>query len=208
GHRCGGDSGHSGGASPARAPRVPRPLRARRRGTRARGEWGAHRAHALFSLGERPEHARRRRSMTAPRGARGGKLSAELAREALGAGIGQVPSRLKPDATTTAICGYCSTGCALTIHLRDGLAVNLSPTEDYPVNLGAACPKGWEALAPLRAADRATTPLTRGPNGRLVPISWPEALETFVERIRGVQGRWGKESVAFLSTGQIHTEEM
>jgi len=139
---------------------------------------------------------------------RNGSLSLELARDAAGPNIGQVPRRLKPDATTTAICGYCSTGCALTIHLKGGVAVNLSPALDYPVNLGAACPKGWEALAPLAASDRARTPLVRAPGGRLVPATWSDALATFVRRVRGVQHRWGNESFAFLSTGQIPTEEM
>ena len=31
-----------------------------------------------------------------------------------GFGLGQVPARLKPDATTTVVCGFCSTGCGLT----------------------------------------------------------------------------------------------
>ena len=74
---------------------------------------------------------------------------------------GKVPARLKPDDTTTMVCGFCSTGCGLNVHLKDGQAINLSADTDYPVNLGMACPKGWEALTPLRAPDRATTPLLR-----------------------------------------------
>ena len=71
-------------------------------------------------------------------------------------GLGQVPARLKPDATTTI-------GLRL---LLDRLRAERSsqgrrrrsisaPTRDYPVNLGMACPKGWEALTPLAAPDRA-----------------------------------------------------
>ena len=37
------------------------------------------------------------------------------------------PARSQPDATTTMVCGFCSTGCGLEIHLRDGEAVNLTP---------------------------------------------------------------------------------
>ena len=70
-----------------------------------------------------------------------------------------MPARLAPDATTTMVCGFCSTGCGLNVHMRDGRAVNLSADTSYPVNLGMACPKGWEALTPLAAPDRATTPL-------------------------------------------------
>jgi assimilatory nitrate reductase catalytic subunit len=139
---------------------------------------------------------------------RDGVLTQELVRKPGGFGLGQVPERLKPEATARLICGFCSTGCALDVHLRDGVAVNLSPARDYPVNLGAACPKGWEALAPLAASDRATSPLLRSAAGRLEPVSWPAALSAFVEQMKGVQARHGKESVAFLGTGQIPTEEL
>ncbi|MEO1173024.1 MAG: hypothetical protein AAFX94_13385, partial [Myxococcota bacterium] len=40
-------------------------------------------------------------------------------------------------------------------------AVNLTPSATHPVNRGVACPKGWEALTPLAAPDRATVPLLR-----------------------------------------------
>jgi anaerobic selenocysteine-containing dehydrogenase len=139
---------------------------------------------------------------------RDGPLSRELARQPGGFGLGQVPVRLAPDTTTAMVCGYCSIGCSLDVHLRDGEAVNLSPTADYPVNLGTACPKGWEALAPLRAPDRVTTPLLRSRRGHLEPVTWPRAVAAFAEQFKVIQARHGKASVAFLSTGQIPTEEM
>lgn len=123
-------------------------------------------------------------------------------------GLGKVPARLKPDDTTTSVCGFCSTGCGLNIHLRDGHAINLTPATDYPVNLGMACPKGWEALTPLHSADRATTPLLRNAAGELEPVDWELALQTFTLRIKAIQDKHGPDSVAYISTGQIVTEEM
>src|SRR5260221_3749967 len=123
-------------------------------------------------------------------------------------GLGKVPARLQPDDTTTMICGFCSTGCGLNIHLKDGQAINLTATTDYPVNLGMACPKGWEALTPLRAPDRATTPYLRNASGELEPVDWETALQVFTLRFRAIQDQHGKDAVAFLSTGQICTEEM
>ncbi|HMP83113.1 MAG TPA: nitrate reductase [Verrucomicrobiota bacterium] len=123
-------------------------------------------------------------------------------------GLGHVPARLKPDATTRSVCGFCSTGCSLDIHLKDGAAVNLSPTKQYPVNLGMACPKGWEALTPLSAPDRGTTPLMRGDDGVLKPVDWQTAMSEFCSRMKAVQAKHGAHSIAFLSTGQICTEEM
>ena len=84
----------------------------------------------------------------------------------------------------------------------------LVATDDYPVNRGRACPKGWEALAPLAAPDRATTPLLRDDRGRLVPVDWGSALDAFASRFKRVQAEHGPDSVAYLSTGQIATEEM
>jgi assimilatory nitrate reductase catalytic subunit len=106
------------------------------------------------------------------------------------------------------VCGFCSTGCSLDVHLRRGEAVNVSPTADYPVNAGMACPKGWLALEPLRSADRATTPLLRDKSGRLVPVDWGQAIDAFVERTKAIQAKHGPESVAFLGTGQMPSEEL
>jgi assimilatory nitrate reductase catalytic subunit len=41
-----------------------------------------------------------------------------------------------------------------------------------------------------------------------VAVTWPVALRSFVDRVRAIQERHGPHSVAFLSTGQIVTEEM
>jgi anaerobic selenocysteine-containing dehydrogenase len=138
-----------------------------------------------------------------------GPLTEELVLHPGEFGLGKVPARLMPDDTTTVVCGYCSTGCGLKVHLKDGRAINLSAETNYPVNLGMACPKGWEALTPLAAPDRATTPLLRNETtGKLEPCDWERALILFCERFKEIKARHGAESVAFLSTGQIVTEEM
>jgi len=124
-------------------------------------------------------------------------------------GLGKVPARLKPDATTGLVCGFCSTGCGLNAHLRDGQAINLTASADYPVNLGMACPKGWEALTPLSSPDRALTPLVRlERGGPLEPCDWERALVLFCERFKDLQRRYGRDSIAWLGTGQIVNEEL
>ena len=113
------------------------------------------------------------------------------------------------DAIVKSVCGYCSTGCNLNIHMQNGEAVSLTPAANYPVNLGMACPKGWQALDVLDAPDRATTPLLRmSKEGPLRPVSWELAVSSFCERFKSIQAKHGNDSVAFISTGQIPTEEM
>jgi assimilatory nitrate reductase catalytic subunit len=137
-----------------------------------------------------------------------GPLTDQLERVPGRFGLGQVPARLSPDKTTTMVCGFCSTGCGLSVHIKDGVAINTSPAPDYPVNLGKACPKGWEALSVLASDDRATAPLLRGEDGVARAIAWPQALDTFVTRFRAIQDKHGAESVAFLGTGQMPSEEL
>ncbi len=142
--------------------------------------------------------------------ARGGPTTEELVQEPGRFGLGRLPSRRAPASTVDSVCGFCATGCSLKVHLDDrGQAINLSPSPDYPVNLGMACPKGWEALTPLAADDRATHPLFRTTKGGpLRPVSWGDAIQTFVDRMKAVQYAHGSHSIALLSTGQIPTEEM
>ena len=139
---------------------------------------------------------------------REGTLTRELLLSPGGFGLGKVPDKAKPDATTTLICGYCSTGCGLNVHLKDKQAVSLTPSTEYPVNLGMACPKGWEALRVLESDDRATTPLLKNEKGKLEPVDWDRAMTAFVDRFQQIQSKYGNESVAFISTGQIPMEEM
>ncbi|MEZ5943018.1 MAG: nitrate reductase [Planctomycetaceae bacterium] len=140
--------------------------------------------------------------------ARTGPLTQELLREPGNFGLGQVPTTLKPNATTGMVCGFCATGCNLTVHMRDGEAINVSPTTDYPVNLGMACPKGWEALTVLDAPDRAVTPLLKNSRGQFEPVDWNRAMLEFVARFKSIQAEHGPHSVAFISTGQMVSEEM
>ncbi len=148
-----------------------------------------------------PANERRRSRRTGP-------LTEELLLHPGRFGLGQLPARRLPDATAAMICGFCSTGCSLTVHMRQGEAVSLSPTTNYPVNLGMACSKGWEALNVLQAPDRGTTPLVRDQHGRRQSVDWPTAMALFCERMKDIQQRFGNDSIAFLSTGQIATEEM
>src|SRR6185295_7094117 len=65
-----------------------------------------------------------------------------------------------------------------------------------------------EALEVLKASDRGTTPLLKDSSGRLKGVGWEKGLQVFSRRFKAIMEEHGPESVAFLSTGQIPTEEM
>lgn len=107
----------------------------------------------------------------------------------------------------SAVCNYCAVGCSLDYHVSDDGRLKVSGTPDYPVNKGILCPKGYKIHEPVLSPDRATKPLIRK-NGSLAPATWDEALNTFTSKVREIQNKYGKKSFAFISTGQMYTEEM
>ena len=138
-----------------------------------------------------------------------GPMTEEMLLEPAKFGLGMVPNRKQPNATTNMVCGFCSTGCSLNVHLDDtNEAINLTPATDYPVNTGMACPKGWEALAPLKSDDRGTTPMLKDASGKLKPVDWHTAMTEFTSRFKSIIKEDGGGAVAFLGTGQMPNEEL
>ena len=59
--------------------------------------------------------------------ARTGPMTSEMVLRPGDFGLGRVPARLAPAGTTSSVCGFCSTGCSLKIHLNAaGEAINLT----------------------------------------------------------------------------------
>jgi assimilatory nitrate reductase catalytic subunit len=71
-----------------------------------------------------------------------------------------------------------------------------------------ACPKGWEALTPLAAPDRVTTPLVRERARRAAAGVRGRSRREFCCARARVQRAARPESVAFLGSGQLPTEEL
>ena len=61
----------------------------------------------------------------------------------------------------------------------------------------------------MKKCSATTTPLLRNPvTGKLEPTDWDHAMQVFTLKFKAIMDQHGPESVAFLSTGQICTEEM
>ena len=105
-------------------------------------------------------------------------------------------------------CNYCSIACNMDFHVEDNHIERVTPTKDYPVNHGFCCVKGLNLDKQNTLFKNPKTPLMKDEQGKWQSISWDEAFKAFATRIKGIQEKYGKKSVAFLSTGQLLTEEM
>ncbi len=86
----------------------------------------------------------------------------------------------RPEAVQTSTCPYCSVGCALELHTRAQRVIR-SIAGDGPANDGQLCVRGRFAVVDIvQHLGRLAAPRVRR-DGRLVEVSWDEAL-AFVAR--------------------------
>jgi len=79
-------------------------------------------------------------------------------------------------------CRFCGTGCHVQVGVRDGKVVAIAGDRKADVNKGLLCVKGYHVGLALYGKDRLQTPLLRK-NGKLVPISWDEAIRVIADRV-------------------------
>ncbi len=88
----------------------------------------------------------------------------------------------------TTACNFCSCGCGMVCHVRDGKLLNLEGDPDHVVNEGALCSKGAAMRATHESPQRARTPLYRAPGSdRWQEISWDEAIEKIAKKVKQVR---------------------
>lgn len=105
-------------------------------------------------------------------------------------------------------CNYCSLACNLDFYVDGGRIQKILPHLAYPVNGKFVCVKGLKLDRQCSLYGKDHLPLLKDVSGARHPVSWNVAYRLFAERIRQTQAKYGPESVAFLSTGQITLEEM
>jgi len=108
-----------------------------------------------------------------------------------------------PTATETH-CPYCSLQCGM--RLSGVRSLEVTPWEEFPVNEGGLCRKGWTAAGLLRHRERLTMPLVRR-DGELQPATWDDALDLVAGRIRQLQEAHGPDAVAVFGGGGLTNEK-
>ena len=82
--------------------------------------------------------------------------------------------------------------------LNDQVISNL-PVKTHPVSQGSLCIKGWNIHEFVGSDQRLKQPLLRK-DGKLVPVSWDEAMDTAAQGLKQVVEKYGPDAVAVLSS--------
>jgi formate dehydrogenase major subunit len=128
----------------------------------------------------------------------------------------------------TTACNFCSCGCGMVCHVKDGKLLNLEGDPDHVINEGALCSKGAAMRETHESAQRAKVPLYRAPGSdRWQKIGWDEALDRIAKGIKatrdanwietekiagkdGVEAEWRvnrTDAIGFLGGAQNTNEE-
>ena len=99
------------------------------------------------------------------------------------------------------VCGYCGTGCNLTLGVKDNKVLTTIYDEDQGFHKGQLCVRGRFGYQFINSTERLTTPLIKK-NGRLIEATWDEALELVAARLSG------GTAVAALATPRLTNEEL
>jgi len=100
------------------------------------------------------------------------------------------------------VCGYCGTGCNLTLGVKDNKVLTTLYDENQGFHNGQLCVRGRFGYQFINSDKRLTKPLVRK-NGRLEEASWDEALEIVASRLKGAGS-----AVAALATARLTNEEL
>ena len=85
-------------------------------------------------------------------------------------------------------CRMCPAGCNLHSRIREARVLKLEGNPSSPVNHGRLCPMGQAGLHAHYNPDRLTKPMMRK-GGKLVEVSWDEAMDTLKTKLAKKNGK-------------------
>ena len=104
-------------------------------------------------------------------------------------------------------CNFCAIDCNLDFYVEDGRIVKTVPTPGYPVNDGFSCIKGLSLSKQQTTVKPNALPKIRQADGSFKEVSWDEGFSHVASKLLELQEKYGKESIAGISTGQLTLEE-
>ena len=107
---------------------------------------------------------------------------------------------------TLTTCTYCGCGCNLFLESLDGKLTGTIPCKTSVVNEGKLCIKGWNAHGFVNSDKRLKAPLLRK-NGKLVEVSWDEALDYAAFKLKNIRDKDGPDAVGFYASAKVTNEE-
>ena len=95
----------------------------------------------------------------------------------------------------------------MDFYVEDNRIVKVVPTKGYPVNDGFSCIKGLSLDKQQTTVQVNRLPKIKQEDGTMKEVSWDEGFQYVADKLKELQAKYGTESVAGISTGQLTMEE-
>ena len=98
--------------------------------------------------------------------------------------------RIKDAKETHTICPFCSVGCGINVHTKDGKVVNTEGDPDHPINEGTLCSKGASLYEIINNPERLMKPKYRAAGAtEWKEVEWDWALDEISKKIKDTRDR-------------------
>jgi formate dehydrogenase major subunit len=104
------------------------------------------------------------------------------------------------------VCTHCSVGCATDAIVENGVWVRQEAVFDSPINLGAHCAKGASLREHGHGEYRLRYPM-KLVNGKYQRISWDQAYDEIVAKMKELREASGPDSVYFIGSSKHNNEQ-
>lgn len=117
----------------------------------------------------------------------------------------QVPeARIKGATETKTICPFCSVGCGILVHTKDGKVISSEGDPDHPISEGSLCAKGASLYQMANNPARVTKPLYRAAGAdKWKEVEWDWALDEIAKKVKETRDKTFK----FLSKSKIKEKQ-
>jgi formate dehydrogenase major subunit len=114
----------------------------------------------------------------------------------------------QPEHSVITTCAYCGVGCSFKAEMKGDKVVNMVPYKGGDANHGHSCVKGRFAFGYATHKDRIKSPMIRNAiNEPWQEVSWEEAYAFAAEKLKGIQAKYGRDSVGGITSSRCTNEE-
>ncbi|MBC7783635.1 MAG: molybdopterin oxidoreductase family protein [Burkholderiales bacterium] len=87
-----------------------------------------------------------------------------------------------------------------------GTSISIRADDEFPVNRGQMCIKGFNAHELIASPERLLNPLKRV-DGQFVEIAWAQALDEIADKIKTIQTAHGRDAMSAFGSGALTNEK-
>ncbi len=114
----------------------------------------------------------------------------------------------QPEHSVVTTCAYCGVGCSFRAEMKGEEVVRMVPNKEGQANHGHSCVKGRFAFGYTTHEDRITTPMIRESiHDPWKEVSWEDAFSFTAKKLKGIQARYGRDSIGGITSSRCTNEE-